>query len=83
MVRTWLQLMCCTTRHLLSLNFGNWFGGSDDEFEGQSMSISDWGTYMKFGTYLYQDRAYQGNKDWAYIRVGVWGLENRTRGMKM
>ena len=75
--------MCCATRHLLSLNFGNGFGGSDDEFEGQSMSISDWGTYMKFRTYLYQGRAYQGNEDWAYIRVRVQGLENRTRGTKV
>ena len=47
------------------------------------MSISDWGTYMKFGTYLYRDRAYQGNEDRAYIRVRVWGSENRTRGTKM
>ena len=54
--RTGLQLMCCATGCLLSSNFGNGFGGSDDEFEGQSMSISDWGTYMKFGTYLYRER---------------------------
>ena len=81
--------MCRATRHLLSSNFGNGFrgsddefGGSDDEFEGQSMLISDWGTYMKFRTYLYWDRAYQGNEDWAYIKVRVWGTENRTRGMK-
>ena len=55
--------MCCATGHLLSSNFRNGFGGSDDEFEGQSMLISDWGTYMKFGTYIYQERAYQGNED--------------------
>ena len=61
--RTWLQLMCCATRHLMSSIFGNGFGGSDDEFEGQSMSISDWGTYMKFGTYSYWEGAYQGNED--------------------
>ena len=48
-MRTWLQLMCCATRRLLSLNFGEGFRGLDDEFEGQSMSISDWGAYMKFG----------------------------------
>ena len=47
------------------------------------MLISFWGTYMKFRTYLYRDRAYQGNEDRAYIRVGVWGSEIRTRGMKM
>ena len=43
--RTRLQLMCCATRCLLSSNFGREteqrFGGSDSEFEGQSMSISD------------------------------------------
>ena len=38
---------------------------------------------MKFGTYIYQNRAYQSNENQAYFRVGVWGLENRTRGMKM
>ena len=75
--------MCCATRHLLSSNFRDGFGGSDDEFEGQSMLISDWGTYMKFRMYLYWERAYQGNKDQACIRVGVQGLENRTRGTKM
>ena len=30
---------------------------------------------MKFGTYIYWKRAYQGNKDRAYVRVGVWGSE--------
>ena len=30
------------------------FRGSDGEFEGQSMSISDWGAYMRIGTYKYQ-----------------------------
>ena len=30
---------------------------------------------MKFGMYIYQNRAYQGNEDPAYIRVGVWGME--------
>ena len=39
--RTGLQLMCCATGHLLSWNFRNGFGGSDDEFKGQSMLISD------------------------------------------
>ena len=81
--RTWLQLMCCTTRCLLSSNVGCGFGGLDEEFGGQPMLISDWGTYMKFGMYIYRKRAYQGNKDWAYISVGVQGLENRTRGTKM
>ena len=38
---------------------------------------------MKFGTYLYWERAYQGNEDQAYIRVGVRGSEYRTKGMKM
>ena len=57
LARTWLQLMCCTTRHLLSSNFRNRFRGLGDEFEGQSMLISNWGTYMKFGTYLYRERA--------------------------
>ena len=65
--------MCYTTRCLLSLNFGKGFGGSDDEFEGQSILISDWGMYMKFGMYLYRERAYQGNEDRVYIRVGVRG----------
>ena len=45
LARTWLQLMCCATRRLLSSNFGQEterrFGGLDSEFEGQSMSISD------------------------------------------
>ena len=81
--RTGLQLMCCATGRLLSSNFRNGFGGPDDEFKGQSMSISDWRTYMKSGTYLCQDRAYQGNEDQACIRVRVWGSENRTRGTKM
>ena len=58
LVRTWLQLMCCATRCLLSLNFGQGFRGSDEEFKGQSMAVSDWGTYMKFGTYIYRNRAY-------------------------
>ena len=30
------------------------FGGSDGEFEGQSMSISDWGAYMRIRMYKYQ-----------------------------
>ena len=36
--RTWLQLMCCTTRHLLSSNFGR---GAD---EGEVRMMSSWGT---------------------------------------
>ena len=75
--------MCCATRRLLSSYFGEGFGGTDDEFKGQSILISDWGTYMKFRMYLYQERAYQGNKDRAYIRVRVQGTENRTWGTKM
>ena len=42
------------------------FRGSDEEFEGQSMSISDWGTYMRFGTYKYWRESCQGSGNWAY-----------------
>ena len=89
LVRTWLQLMCChqTSTVLEFQTRDRWgFGGLDKEFEGQSMSISDWGAYMRIGMYKYQ-RIYQGNKDWAYVRVGVWvqvqglkiGLETKMR----
>ena len=58
------------------------FGGLDEGFEGQSMSISDWGTYMRFGMYKYQRESCQGNRNWAYIRVGVWGTEIEQGGWK-
>ena len=54
LVRTQLQLMCCTTRHLLSSNFGQGTGKGSEVQTRSSMSISDWGTYMRFGTYMYQ-----------------------------
>ena len=47
----------------------------DEEFRGQSMSISDWGTYMWFVTCMYQKRTYQGNENQAFIRAGVWGMK--------
>ena len=59
------------------------FRGLDKEFKGQSMSISDWGTYMRFGTYMNQRGSCQGSENWAYIGVGVRGNKNRTRGIKM
>ena len=58
------------------------FGGSDEEFEGQSMSISDWGTYMRFGMYKYRRESCQGSGNWAYIRVRVWGMEIEQGGQK-
>ena len=67
--------MYCTTRHLLSLNFRWGFRGLDEEFEGQSMLISDWGMYMRFEMYMYQKRTYQGNENWTDIRVRVWGTK--------
>ena len=51
------------------------FRGSDEEFKGQSMSISDWGTYMRFGMYKYWRESCQGSRNRAYIRFGVWGSE--------
>ena len=51
------------------------FGGLDEEFEGQSMSISDWETYMRFGMYKYWRESCQGNENWAHIRVRVQGME--------
>ena len=35
-----------------------------------------------WNVYIYQNRAYQGNKNQAYIRAGFQGSENRTRGTK-
>ena len=58
------------------------FGGSDEEFEGQSMSISDWGTYMRFGMYMYRRGSCQGNENQAYIRVRVWGTKIEQGGWK-
>ena len=37
---------------------------------------------MKFRMYLYRNRAYQGNKDRAYIRVRVWGSETEQGEQK-
>ena len=51
------------------------FGGSDKEFEGQSMSISDWGTYMRFRTYKYRRESCQGSENRAYIRFRARGTE--------
>ena len=51
--RTWLKLWCFTTRHSLVLNLdGQRFQRVQ---RGQSMLISDWGTYRKFWTYKYQE----------------------------
>ena len=51
------------------------FRGLDDEFKGQSMSISDRGTYMRFGMYKYRRGSCQGSRNRAYIRVRVQGSE--------
>ena len=68
-------LPCSVSVCLWIVSVFNRFGGSDDEFEGQSMLISDWGTYMRFGTYKYWRESCQGSRNRAYIRVGVRGTE--------
>ena len=55
------------------------FGGLDDEFEGQSMSISDWGTYMRIGTYKYQREHIRVRKSGICQGQGLGlGIKNRT-----
>ena len=35
---------------------------------------------MKFRMYIYQNREYQSNENWAYFRVRVWGSEIEQGG---